>query len=170
MSSSDLPRLGRTTGLPCAMVLTVSFVLSSGTGLSCPRRPRACQSSRAWPQRREAGPTRLRRPRRHRSSDDASRPSHPALNVRDDASAPLMSTGRRHTTILFRKTESEYFYAEGLTVESILHRVANIRVFACEILVVREPVRVLRHRKSRNWRPLGRITVPSRGHRVAADY
>jgi hypothetical protein len=28
-------------GLPCAMVLTVSFVLSLGTGLSCPHRTRA---------------------------------------------------------------------------------------------------------------------------------
>jgi len=26
------------TGIPCAMVLTVSFVLSPGTRLSCPRR------------------------------------------------------------------------------------------------------------------------------------
>jgi hypothetical protein len=25
-------------GIPCTMVLTVSFVLFSGTGLSCPRR------------------------------------------------------------------------------------------------------------------------------------
>jgi hypothetical protein len=72
---------------------------------------------------------RLRRPRRHRSSDDAPRPSRPALHVRDDASAPLMSTGRRHTIIYFRKTEAEYFCAEGLTVESTLHCVANIRGF-----------------------------------------
>jgi hypothetical protein len=27
----------RSSGIPCAMVLTVSFALSSGTGLSCPR-------------------------------------------------------------------------------------------------------------------------------------
>jgi hypothetical protein len=33
----------RTTGLPCAMALTVSFVLSSGTGLSCPRRPQSAR-------------------------------------------------------------------------------------------------------------------------------
>src|SRR5882757_2709574 len=31
----------RTTGLPCAMVLTVSFVLFPGTGLSCPRHPQS---------------------------------------------------------------------------------------------------------------------------------
>jgi hypothetical protein len=28
------------TGIPCAMVLTVSFVLFSGTGLYCPRHAR----------------------------------------------------------------------------------------------------------------------------------
>jgi hypothetical protein len=28
------------TGIPCAMVLTVSFALSPGTGLSCPRHLR----------------------------------------------------------------------------------------------------------------------------------
>ena len=31
-------RCGRSSGLPCAMVLTASFVLSPGTGLFCPRR------------------------------------------------------------------------------------------------------------------------------------
>jgi hypothetical protein len=28
----------KSSGIPCAMVLTVSFVLSPGTGLSCPCR------------------------------------------------------------------------------------------------------------------------------------
>jgi hypothetical protein len=107
-------RLGRTSGLPCAMVLPVSFVLSSGTGLSCPRRSRACQSLRAWPQRREAGTTRLRRPRRHRSSDDASRPSHPALHVRDDASAPLHEHGTATLNHVFPKNGSKIFFARGL--------------------------------------------------------
>src|SRR5450755_2463076 len=32
--------LAGSTGIPCAMVLTVSFVLPPGTGLSCPRRLR----------------------------------------------------------------------------------------------------------------------------------
>jgi hypothetical protein len=63
-------RSSQSTGLPCAMVLTVSFVLSSGTGLSCPRRALRSQRLCAWPQRREAGTTPLRRPSRHRSSGD----------------------------------------------------------------------------------------------------
>jgi hypothetical protein len=31
-------RFSRIPGIPCAMVLTGSFVLSPGTGISCPRR------------------------------------------------------------------------------------------------------------------------------------
>ena len=55
-------RIGRTSGLPCAMVLTVSFALSPGTGLSCSRREQIVLLT--WPQRREARTTRLRRPHR----------------------------------------------------------------------------------------------------------
>jgi hypothetical protein len=59
--------IGRTTGLPCAMVLTVSFALSPGTGLSCSRREQIALLT--WHQRRDARTTRLRRPPRPRSSD-----------------------------------------------------------------------------------------------------
>jgi hypothetical protein len=31
-------RYAERSGIPCAMVLTVSFVFSPGTGLCCPRR------------------------------------------------------------------------------------------------------------------------------------
>src|SRR5262249_9221634 len=59
----------------------------------------------------------------------------------------FMSTGRRHTITHFRKTEAKYFCVEGLTGESILHRVANVGFFR-GILVVPEPIRGLRQRKS----------------------
>ncbi len=36
----------RHPGIPCAMVLTVSFVLSLGTGLCCPHRPRDARHHR----------------------------------------------------------------------------------------------------------------------------
>jgi hypothetical protein len=36
----------RITGIPCAMVLTVSFVLSPGTGLYCPRHRRDAKHRR----------------------------------------------------------------------------------------------------------------------------
>jgi hypothetical protein len=63
----------RTPGIPCAMVLTVSFVLFPVTGLSCHRRRRypARRTQGAdiaipptWHQRRDARTTRLRRPRK----------------------------------------------------------------------------------------------------------
>ena len=53
-------------GLPCAMVLTVSFVLFLGTGLSCSHHRR--NVSPTWHQRRDARTTRLLRPDRDRSS------------------------------------------------------------------------------------------------------
>jgi hypothetical protein len=53
----------------------------------------------------------------------------------------FMSTGRRQTITYFRKTEAKYFSREGLTGESISHRVAHIGVSAHRIFVVREPIR-----------------------------
>jgi hypothetical protein len=75
-------------GLPCAMVLTVSFVLSPVTGLFCHRRFRiiihkldasvGASGPHDFAVRQNAA--RLAPPKR---------PSHPAPNVRDDAYAPL---------------------------------------------------------------------------------
>jgi len=39
--------------------------------------------------------------KQYRSSTDTPRPSHPALNVRDDAYAPLASAGQRQDTHVF---------------------------------------------------------------------
>jgi len=36
--AADTTGSAKSSGIPCAMVLTVSFVLSPGPGLSCPRR------------------------------------------------------------------------------------------------------------------------------------
>ena len=72
-------------GLPCAMVLTVSFVLSPGTGLSCPRR-RAARDRASWHQRRGVRTTRLRRPRSHQSS---------AQDLRAEANASIASRAQR---------------------------------------------------------------------------
>jgi hypothetical protein len=64
-------------------------VLSPVIGLSCHRRQRdAKASSPASRQRRGAKTTRLRRPLWLCSSASLERPPHPALHVRDDASAP----------------------------------------------------------------------------------
>jgi hypothetical protein len=74
---------------------TAYRALSLGTGLSCPHR-RADVISAAYRQRRGDRTTRFRRPRQDQSSAqrlraDLPRPSHPALNVRDDREAPLLS-------------------------------------------------------------------------------
>jgi hypothetical protein len=72
-----------TTGIPCAMVLTVSFVLSPGTGLSCPRY-RADRSARLDTSVGMPGPhdfavrIGIARPAR------PTRPSHPRLTFGDD--------------------------------------------------------------------------------------
>jgi hypothetical protein len=88
-------RFTGTPGLPCAMVLTVSFGLSPVTGLCCHRH------LRSWLRKLDAsvgtsGPHDFTvrkyavRPRK-KLRCDALRPPHPAPNVRDDRETPLRS-------------------------------------------------------------------------------
>jgi hypothetical protein len=84
------------SGIPCAMVLTVSSALSLATGLSCHHRLQItiCKLD---PSVGGSGPhgfavrVRTVRPRvRYCTSRPVlPRPSHPALNVHDDREAPL---------------------------------------------------------------------------------
>jgi hypothetical protein len=81
------------SGIPCAMVLTLIARSPRGPGFLAPVVARSSHAT--WPQRREARTTRLRRPHRDQSSAqslraDPMRPSHPAFNVRDDREAPLV--------------------------------------------------------------------------------
>jgi hypothetical protein len=78
-------------GIPCAMVLTVSFVLSPVIGLLSPSPPRSLLLKNLTPASRRQD---------HTTSPSASapfvfarrsRPSHPAPNVRDDRDTPLVS-------------------------------------------------------------------------------
>ena len=82
----------RQSGIPCAMVLTVSSALSSVIGLSCHRRQRD-SSHQLERQRRGVRTTRLRRPLPAPSSEapSASTASRPAFVT--IASAPLIGTG-----------------------------------------------------------------------------
>ena len=77
----------KSAGIPCAMVLTVSFVLSPGTGLSCPRRF-AEDSTKLDASVGASGPHAfaVRKAPLVRASIalGALRPSHPALTFRDD--------------------------------------------------------------------------------------
>jgi hypothetical protein len=83
----------RTTGLPCATVLTLIRDLP-GDRLDCPRRLRA-RRTQAWHQHRDARTTRFRRSRpavrpciKDALRHVASIASHPAC--RDDRDAPLL--------------------------------------------------------------------------------
>jgi hypothetical protein len=84
------------SGIPCAMVLTVSFALSPETGLSCLRHWRDVKtSSPTWHQRRDARTTRLRRPLSVAFVfSREKRPPHPVPNVRDGRETPLFKERR----------------------------------------------------------------------------
>jgi len=71
-------------GIPCAMVLTVSFALSSVTMLGCHRRSQ--KIPRPWRLRRSARTTRLRRTLQHHSS---------AQKIAPDAAASIASRTQR---------------------------------------------------------------------------
>jgi hypothetical protein len=127
------------TGIPCTMVLTVSFVLFPVTGLSCHRRPQDAQTSlRTWRQRRGARTTRLRRPPKHRSSAQSLRPaplrpSHPASNVRDDRETPLFWARDGVTIRLICVSEkAKYFRNEDWTGQIGLKCFAKI-VFSSKV-------------------------------------
>ena len=106
----------RSTGIPCAMVLTVSFVLSSVTGLSCHRR---------WRKISSANLASASGCQDHTTSPSASsafrlvasrRPLRPAPNVRDDREAPLIS--RRddgNMDLIWVRRETEYFFGKDWT-------------------------------------------------------
>ena len=89
----------RSSGTPCAMVFTVCFALSPGTGLSCPRRfvdhPAKLSASVGAPGPHDftvrLGVVR----RRDTRAATPLRPSHPAANVRDDREAPLFKAAGR---------------------------------------------------------------------------
>ena len=144
------------SGIPCAMVLTVSFVLSLGTGLCCPHR-RADRIRATWHQRRDARTTRLRRPRYACARlAQLTRPPQSRLTCRDDRDAPLfIEAGWRGKKHMFPKNGSKIFSQQGWTVETALHRIANVRFFACVIFSGRNRSRL---RCARKKLPDGRIT------------
>jgi hypothetical protein len=83
------------TGIPCAMVLTASFVLSPGTGLSCPRRKRDAKHHRQLDLSvGRPGPYDFAVRANHVRLTCHPRPSHPRPTCRDDrAYVPLHRGG-----------------------------------------------------------------------------
>jgi hypothetical protein len=107
------------------MVLTVSFALSSGIGLSCPRRRLRYRSivGRLDASVEASGPRdfAVRLIHRVRLSRDK-RPPHPAPNVRDDRETPLCSRARDggFMDVIWAKREGIYFFSNDWTVDSAL--------------------------------------------------
>jgi hypothetical protein len=104
------------SGPPCAMVLTVSFVLSLVTGLSCHHSPVRCESivTDLNASVGASGPHdfAVRNERASSLAPIASTASH--RNVRDDREPPLIrgETGAVKA-VIWVKREAEYFCAEG---------------------------------------------------------
>jgi len=101
------------SGLPCAMVLTVSSALSPVTGLSCHRRLANC-FARLDASVGASGPHgfAVRVSAARRATPPASTASH--LNVRDDAYAPHARRDVRIDNAVSTKSRSEIFFAKGL--------------------------------------------------------
>jgi len=112
-----------TTGIPCTMVLTVSFVLFPVTIAWLPpspvRRRKRLHDLSACVGAPEPHDFAVRcsiiRPRK-KLRLTLPRPSHPAPNVRDDRDTPLLWAGTRETvSLIWVKREAEYFCAKGWT-------------------------------------------------------
>jgi hypothetical protein len=96
------------------MVLTVSFVISLVTGLSCHHRPRKSVFADLNASVGASGPHDFAVRNNAARHASLSRPPHPAPNVRDDAYAPLVEAGRRINKAASSKRRSEIFLPEGL--------------------------------------------------------
>jgi hypothetical protein len=105
------------SGIPCAMVLTVSFVISSVIGLFCHRHWRGVKgpSGLSSPVRQleasveASGPHDFAVRKTHARQPRALRPSHPAPDVRDDASAPPDGRETRQQLLLICPTAQGKF-------------------------------------------------------------
>jgi hypothetical protein len=86
-------------GLPCAMVLTVSFVLSPVTGLSCHRRLANC-FAKLDASVGASGPYDFAVRQKRSRLQHYRRPPHPAPHVRDDRETPLVQERDKMATTL----------------------------------------------------------------------
>ncbi len=88
-------RYTASTGIPCTMVLTVSFVISPVTMLFCHRRLAGTGSARLSAYIGAPGPHDFAVRISAARLASLPRPSHPVPNVRDDREPPLFSGTRR---------------------------------------------------------------------------
>jgi hypothetical protein len=112
-------------GIPYAMVLTVSFVLSPVIGLVCHRHPRFSRRLDAGVE--ASGPhdfaVRVSAIRQARHP----RPPHPTPYVRDDRETPLREGGTAmDIDLIWAKLEREYFCKQDWTGQISLIEQANL--------------------------------------------
>ena len=118
---------------------TASFVLSPVTGLVCHRHLRDAKHHRKLDASIGApGPHDFAVRKRCRSSSASPRPPHPALNVRDDAYAPLVSAGRAKHAADLAFRQSEEFFRQALDKPSCVEAAYEIRFLAQRDFCVRE--------------------------------
>ena len=115
-------RYTASAGIPCAMVLTGSFVLFPVTGLFCHRhlrnRFRKLSASVGAPEPHDFA-VRTNAARRAMTALGDLRPSHPAPNVRDDREPPLLrERDGRILDLIWVSGEAEYFCKKGWTATS----------------------------------------------------
>src|SRR5262245_5901377 len=105
----------RSSGIPCATVLTLISRSPWGPGFLAPIT-REIIILRAWHQRRDARTTRLRRPHRPRSSGATNTSIASRLACRDDRETPLLSRWDSGTILLIcRSGKAKYFPQKSLT-------------------------------------------------------
>jgi len=107
-------------GLPCAMVLTVSFALSLVTGLICHHRQRKISSANLTPasgrQDHTTSPSAKTPSSAQRLRSPLLRPPHPIPHVRDDREPPLFwGWDPFDLPLLLPIREAEYFWKGGWT-------------------------------------------------------
>jgi hypothetical protein len=134
-------RYSQVTGIPCAMVLTVSFVLFPGTGLFCPRHRRDAKHPRQF------GAS-IGAPEPHDFAvrvmavrlSTWPRPSHPASRFVTIAHTPLLprQDGPKARSDL-PDGESEKFFAQGLDSPNRLERPRQIRFLAHALFMAETP-------------------------------
>jgi hypothetical protein len=109
--ASKSPRSHRKTpGIPRAMVLTVSFVLSPVTGLFVTVAPKKPASHGLDASAGASGPHDFAVRLTRCSSIAHRRPPHPAAHVRDDRETPLVWDGiARDKEVIWVGWEQEYF-------------------------------------------------------------
>jgi hypothetical protein len=101
-------------GIPCAMVLTVSFVLSLVTGLCCHHRRRKCNFRQLDASVGASGPHDFAVRHSAVRQRAPSRPSHPVANVRDDReTSPLSERDGRLCRGDLGQTRSGIFLQRG---------------------------------------------------------